>query len=82
MRCDVKRFEWSQRLERRYISTVHLPFNNIHVFKIEMFPVPNENQIFRGGRMSMICDITTSLEVNSGPGQLMQGGAPNSFRGG
>ena len=26
MTCSVQRFEWSERLERRYISAVHLPF--------------------------------------------------------
>ena len=31
------------------------------------FSVFIENQILRGGPMSMICDITTSLEANSGP---------------
>ena len=46
MSCNVKCFEWSQRLERRYISTVHLPFTfcilaqtnqtNIHPFTIAL----------------------------------------------
>ena len=40
---------------------------HIYLLKVESFSVLIENPILRGRPMSMICDITTSLEANLGP---------------
>lgn len=37
-----------------------------HLMKVEKYMLI-ENQALRGGPTSMICDITVSLEANSGP---------------
>ena len=42
------------------------------MLNVYIISVLNENQILRGGATSMICDITNSLEANSGPIQYTQ----------
>lgn len=37
---------------------------HIHLLKVESLSVLTENLILNGGPMSMICDITDSLESN------------------
>ena len=40
---------------------------HIHLLKMESFSVFIENPILKGGPMSMICDVTKSLEASRGP---------------
>jgi len=40
---------------------------HIRLLEVESFSVLIENLILRGGPMSTICDIPTSLEANPGP---------------